>query len=86
MPRWDVTLAGHACWPSTFRAHWARKDLGRDGIVRRTPHLAGTVDQTGHLHMAPELVVEVLSPDSTHERRDREVKLKLYARRGVNEY
>jgi Uma2 family endonuclease len=32
------------------------------------------------------LVIEVLSPGSTNERRDREVKLKLYSRRGVLEY
>lgn len=40
----------------------------------------------GHLHAAPELVVEVLSPGSANERRDREVKRKLYSRRGVLEY
>ena len=38
------------------------------------------------LHDAPELVVEVLSPGTANERRDRDAKLKLYARRGVNEY
>jgi Uma2 family endonuclease len=40
----------------------------------------------GHLHAAPELVVEVLSPGGANERRDREVKLKLYSRRDVLEY
>ena len=40
----------------------------------------------GKLYAAPELVVEVLSPGSTNERRGREVKLKLYAREGVEEY
>jgi Uma2 family endonuclease len=40
----------------------------------------------GKLHAAPDLAVEVLSPGSSNERRDREVKLKLYARRGVREY
>ena len=38
----------------------------------------------GHLHVAPELVVEVLSPGGANERRDREAK--LYSRRGVLEY
>jgi len=38
------------------------------------------------LHEAPELVVEVLSPGASNERRDRDAKLKLYARRGVDEY
>jgi Uma2 family endonuclease len=32
------------------------------------------------------LVVEVLSPGGANERRDRDVKLKLYSRRGVLEY
>lgn len=38
------------------------------------------------LHGAPELVVEVLSPGRANERRDREVKLRLYARIDVLEY
>jgi Uma2 family endonuclease len=40
----------------------------------------------GKLHSSPELVVEVLSPGSENKRRDREVKLKLYSRRGAEEY
>jgi Uma2 family endonuclease len=40
----------------------------------------------GHFHLAPELAVEVLSPGSTNVRRDRQVKLELYDRRGVTEY
>lgn len=44
------------------------------------------MDEAGHLHGAPELVVEVLSPGSKNERRDRKVKLQLYSLRGVQEY
>jgi Uma2 family endonuclease len=40
----------------------------------------------GHFHGAPELVIEVLSFTGSNARRDREAKLKLYARRGVEEY
>lgn len=40
----------------------------------------------GKLHGPPELVVEVLSPGAENERRDRDVKLRLYSRRGVDEY
>ena len=40
----------------------------------------------GKLHAAPELVIEVLSPGTANERRDREIKLGLYSRRGVSEY
>lgn len=47
---------------------------------------AGAVDEKGHFRLAPELVVEVLSPGRANEVRDREVKLGLYSRRGVSEY
>jgi Uma2 family endonuclease len=48
--------------------------------------LAAGLDSAGHLILPPELVVEVLSPGKKNVQRDREVKLKLYARRGVQEY
>jgi Uma2 family endonuclease len=48
--------------------------------------LAVTLGADGHLHAAPELVVEVLSPGPSNEKRDREVKVALYSRRGVREY
>ncbi|NCJ06909.1 Uma2 family endonuclease [Synechococcales cyanobacterium C] len=44
------------------------------------------LDEAGHLTGAPELVVEVLSPGVTNERRDKEAKLKLYSIQGVQEY
>ena len=44
------------------------------------------LDEAGHLTGAPELVVEVLSAGSENEKRDRELKLKLYSARGVREY
>lgn len=43
-------------------------------------------DAAGHFIVVPELIVEVLSPGGANERRDREVKLKLYSRQGVREY
>ena len=36
--------------------------------------------------IAPELVIEVLSPGSSNRRGDQEAKLNLYSRRGVDEY
>jgi Uma2 family endonuclease len=48
--------------------------------------LKAALHKDGKLHNAPELVVEVLSPGADNERRDREVKLKLYSRRNVKEY
>jgi Uma2 family endonuclease len=43
-------------------------------------------DGKGHFRLAPELVVEVLSPGRANEVRDRELKLSLYSRRDVQEY
>ncbi len=47
---------------------------------------SATEGADGHLHGPPELAVEVLSPGAANERRDREAKRALYARRGVDEY
>ncbi len=44
------------------------------------------VDAAGHLTIAPELMIEILSPGGENEQRDKEVKLKLYSRYGVQEY
>ena len=44
------------------------------------------VRPNGHLYLAPEIAIEILSPGSTNERRDRDLKRKLYAREGVDEY
>lgn len=49
----------------------------------RLPLLLGP---EGHLHGAPDLVVEILSPGAKNVRRDREAKLKAYSRFGVREY
>lgn len=48
--------------------------------------LATCVDESGHFTAAPELIVEVLSQTTQDIARDRQVKLKLYARVGVREY
>jgi Uma2 family endonuclease len=57
-----------------------------DVIWISADRLAQLIDEAGHLTGAPELVVEVLSPGTTNERRDREAKLKLYSSQGVQEY
>jgi Uma2 family endonuclease len=40
----------------------------------------------GRFHAAPEIVIEILSPGSSNQRRDRHVKPTLYASRGASEY
>ncbi len=61
-------------------------DVIPDVVWISRARLATVADAAGHLRAAPELVVEVLSPGRENERRDREVKLQLYARQGVQEY
>lgn len=61
-------------------------DVAPDVVWISHTRRATALGSDGHLHTAPELVIEVLSPGSTNERRDREAKLKLYSRRGVLEY
>ena len=43
-------------------------------------------DASGHITVGPDLAIEVLSPGSANERRDRVSKLALYSRRDVREY
>ena len=61
-------------------------DVVPDVVWVSRARLATALDAGGHLRRAPELVVEVLSPGAANERRDREVKLALYSRQGVEEY
>ncbi|MDP8923398.1 MAG: Uma2 family endonuclease [Chloroflexota bacterium] len=61
-------------------------DVAPDVVWISRERLAVLRDAAGHLRGAPELVVEVLSPGAANERRDREAKLRLYSRQGVDEY
>ena len=61
-------------------------DVAPDVVWISRQRLEVLLGDDGHLHGAPELVVEVLSPGASNERRDREAKLKLYSLRGVHEY
>ncbi len=57
-----------------------------DVIWMSNDRIAMLADEAGHFTGAPELAVEVLSAGVTNERRDRDAKLKLYSRQGVQEY
>jgi Uma2 family endonuclease len=61
-------------------------DVAPDVTWMSNERLATTYQGDGKYHAAPDLAVEVLSPGSTNEQRDREFKLWLYSRRGVLEY
>jgi Uma2 family endonuclease len=61
-------------------------DVAPDIVWVSKERLTAILEQDGKLHAAPELVIEVLSPGSANARRDRQIKLDLYSRRGVLEY
>src|SRR5256885_6677441 len=61
-------------------------DVVPDVVWISEERLATALQGDGKLHSAPDLAIEILSPGSSNERRDREVKLQLYSRQGVLEY
>ena len=61
-------------------------DVIPDVIWMSKEKYADLIDNTGHFRGAPELVIEVLSAGTDNEKRDRQVKLKLYSNHGVLEY
>ena len=61
-------------------------DVIPDVLWVRAERLPAAFDAAGHFVIAPDLVVEVLSPGARDVRRDRQVKLALYSREGVEEY
>jgi Uma2 family endonuclease len=63
-----------------------RDDVIPDVVWLSKEKYESLVDSAGHLVGAPELAIEVLSAGTENERRDRQVKLKLYSMRGVLEY
>lgn len=62
------------------------QDVIPDLIWISNERLARGQDAAGHFTIAPELIVEVLSTGWSNEHRDRDVKLSLYSRQGVDEY
>lgn len=57
-----------------------------DVIWISNQRLADHIDEAGHITIAPEIMVEILSPGEQNEQRDKQFKLKLYSRHGVQEY
>lgn len=61
-------------------------DVIPDVVWLNKEKYAALIDDSGHFQGAPDLVIEVLSAGTENEKRDREVKFKLYSNRGVLEY
>src|SRR5216683_6044466 len=61
-------------------------DVAPDVVWASNERLRSALRNGRFYDQGPELVVEVLSPGAANQRRDREVKLQLYSRRGASEY
>jgi Uma2 family endonuclease len=83
---WDETARIGQTVPAPGVIFAPDQDVIPDLIWIRRDRLEAAIDEHGHLRLAPDLVIEVLSPGSVNERRDRELKLNLYSRQGVHEY
>jgi len=83
---WSLTTGLGAAVPAPGLIFAEDDDVAPDVVWISHPRFQGALDRAGHLRVAPELVIEVLSPGRANARRDREVKRGLYGRRGVQEY
>ncbi len=61
-------------------------DVIPDVIWMSKEKYTALIDDTGHFRGAPEIAIQVLSAGTENEKRDRELKLKLYSSHGVLEY
>jgi Uma2 family endonuclease len=61
-------------------------DVIPDVVWISMERFGGNMDDAGHFVVAPDLIIEVLSPGKANKDRDRKAKLKLYSRRGAQEY
>ena len=83
--RWNEQLDAGVVIPAPGLVFAEDQDVAPDVVWISRKRLAAAKDEAGDPRAAPELVVEVHSPGSANERRDREVKLALYSRQGIRE-
>lgn len=83
---WSAQTGAGLAVPAPGLVFSADNDVIPDLVWISNERRALARDEIGHYSLAPELVVEVLSPGSVNERRDRDLKLSLYSRQGVQEY
>ena len=86
LKEWSVQTGGGRAVAAPGLIFADDDDVAPDIVWMSSRRLASIAGADGKLHGAPELVIEILSPGDANERRDREIKLKLYSRRGVDEY
>ena len=83
---WDLRTGAGVTIPAPGLVFSEDNDVIPDLVWISHQRRAEAKDEKGHYRLAPELIVEILSPGSMNERRDRELKLNLYSRQGVQEY
>lgn len=85
---WTFTSAGFGeAVPSAGIVFDDENSVETDGAWIADPvRLDQITDTAGHLTEAPDLVIESLSPGRKNERRDKDLKVRLYSVRGVKEY
>jgi len=86
LTQWDRASARGLAVPAPGVIFSPEDAVAPDVVWISAERLRGAVDEGGHFRVAPELIVEVLSPGAENERRDRDLKLDLYSRYGVQEY
>ena len=84
--QWSRQSGLGECLPAPGVIFSTDEAVAPDLVWLSQARLAQALGADGKLHKAPEIVVEVLSPGAENERRDREVKLELYSRHGIDEY
>ena len=86
LTQWNERLGSGVVLPAPGVIFAEDDDVAPDVIWITRDRYEESLDEAGHLRTAPQLVIEVLSPGRANEFRDREAKLDLYSRRGVEEY
>ena len=83
---WSTTVGSGRVYVTPGLVFAEDDDVVPDLVWIGKQRLSAGRDASGHITVGPELAIEVLSPGSANERRDRVSKLALYSRRGVDEY
>jgi Uma2 family endonuclease len=83
---WSMTVGFGRVYVTPGLVFAEDDDVVPDLVWISKERLSAGRDASGHITVGPELAIEVLSPGSANERRDRVSKLALYSRRGVVEY
>jgi Uma2 family endonuclease len=83
---WSRSTRAGRVFPAPGIIYAKDEAVAPDLVWVRKERVATIIGTDGKMHESPELAIEILSPGKANEERDREKKLALYSRRGVQEY